>query len=72
MVDDETTEQGVIALAVAICSIMEDHAPEAARRPGPGPASFRDLANTLETAGADIAVLAAAMKVLIRQNGSSN
>jgi hypothetical protein len=66
VIDREAAEEGVAALAVAIASILEDVHDRAVARP----ASLEDYgqaASDLGVAGADVATLAAAMKIFIRR-----
>ena len=68
MIDKETVKKGAEALATAIGELMEDAAPAALQRPPKGLIGYRNLAPRLRTAGDDIAILAAALEVLARQD----
>jgi hypothetical protein len=66
MIDGETAEQGISALAVAVAEIIEDVHDVAVTRQK----TFREyglLASDLRQAGADVAALAAAMEVIARR-----
>ena len=63
MIDDETAEQGMSALAVATAEIMED-AHEIAVTSKDSLLAFSDAAKSLGQTGADIAALAAAIEVI--------
>ena len=68
MIDRETAEQGLTALAVAIASILEDVHDLAVTRQ----ATLEDYgqaATDLGAAGVDVATLAAAMKIFVRRAG---
>ncbi|HEX3918854.1 MAG TPA: hypothetical protein VHW60_16070 [Caulobacteraceae bacterium] len=62
MIDQETARQGLEALATAIASIIED-VHEQAVTPAGNRESYAVLAAELGSAGSDIALLAAAMKI---------
>ena len=63
MIDRETAMQGIEALGTAIAALLEG-AHEAAVTPAQSPAAYLQSAVQLGGAGDDIAILAAAMRVL--------
>jgi hypothetical protein len=65
MIDAETAEQGLSALAVATAEIMED-AHEVAVTRKDSLLDYTDAAKSLGQTGADIAALAAAIEVIAR------
>ncbi len=66
MIDREMAEEGLAALAVAIASILEDVHDRAVTAPA-GLADYGQAASDLGVAGADVATLAAAMKIFVRR-----
>jgi hypothetical protein len=66
MIDEETAEQGMSALAVATAVIMEDAHEHAVTRKQ-SLLDYRDAAKSLGQTGADIAALAAAIEVIARR-----
>lgn len=70
MIDRETAEQGLAALAVAIASILEDVHDLAVMRQATLDEHGQAAAD-LVAAGVDVATLAAAMKIFVRRGGES-
>jgi len=66
MIDRQTAEQGISALAVAVASIMED-AHEGAVTPPQAFKAYLGIAEILRQSGADITALSAAIEVLARR-----
>ena len=66
MIDQETVEAGLAALSVAIAAILEDVHESAVSKPD-GLEAYHQAAFDLGVAGADVAMLAAAMKILVRR-----
>lgn len=69
MIDWDVAEAGLAALAVAIASILEDAHDLAVTKPT-SLADYDRTASDLGVAGADVATLAAAMKIFIRRAAS--
>jgi hypothetical protein len=70
VIDQETAEAGLAALSVAIASILEDAHESAVAKPD-GLEPYSQAAFELGVAGADVAMLAAAMKILVRRAESA-
>lgn len=68
MIDREMADEGLTALAVAIASIPERIHDVAVTKPR-SLEDYGQAASVVGAAGADVATLAAAMKILVRRAG---